>query len=333
MAGWPNILRGEKVLKDAFRIFLAIMFSVAFCNAALGVDPRSSKLNQGTIGLLVSQAELLGDAVRIADKVDHTEGLRVLPILGRGGLQSINDLLFLRGVDVAMVSSDSLAFAHKNDLYTDESKRISYLAKIGNKNVVILARKEFTSLESLAGKRIAIGPLDSDEFVVADVVLGGMGVAFERVSLRGKPAADALASGRIDAAIFSGAASYADLSGITSGSGLHVLQVPFNDILAGAYSPAILSSTDLPGLIPAGTVVETVASALVLAVFDWPLRSERYYKLEKFNRALFANYFPSLSKDAATNFLAAVPGWKPYLTNNKNSGANSLGTLTTTALQ
>jgi uncharacterized protein len=320
-------------LKNALGVLAAVMLSAALGSAALASDTRAEKLNQGAVGLLASQGYLLDDALQIANAVDHIEGLRVLPVVGRGGMQSINDLLFLRGIDVALLCSDTLAFAKKNKLYADETAKISYLAKIGNENIIIVARSEFTTLESLAGKRIGVGRTDSDEFVAADLVLGSLNPGFEPVASSGKPAVEALLSGRLDAVMFSGTSAYADLTAIKANRGLHILPIALNDNLGDTYSPAILSSTDVPNLIPAGTVVETVASSLVLAVFDWPQKSERYYKLEKFNRALLASYSASLNKERATNFLAAVPGWKPYLTGKQTGGATPLPQLTTTALQ
>ena len=40
--------------------------------------------------------------------VNDGENLHVLPIVTRGPTENLNDLLFLRGVDVAIISSDSL---------------------------------------------------------------------------------------------------------------------------------------------------------------------------------------------------------------------------------
>ncbi len=320
-------------MKNALIILVIAMLTATLNSFSLAADTRAVKVNEGTIGLVVSRPESLIQAVQISNAVDHTDGLRILPILGRGGLQSINDLLFIRGVDVAMVPSDCLAFARKNNLYTDETGKISYLAKIGDKNVVIVANAKFTTLQSLSGKRVAVGPTESDEFVIADLVLGGMELNFERVPLLGKSAVEALNEGRVDAAIFSGSNTSQELSALKTDSQTHVLPISLNESLSTIYSPAILSNNDLPSLIPAGTTVDTIASSEVLAVFDWPKRSQRGNKIEKFNRALFANYFASISKDGSINFLATVPGWKPYVKDKQTSGAKAIQPRTTTALQ
>jgi uncharacterized protein len=311
-------------LNSKFSVFvLACVLSVGIlsANIAHAQDKRAQKLNESTVGLMASQAEQMTDALKIADAIDYTDSLRVLPMIGRGGLQSISDLLFLRGVDVAMLSSDSLAYVKKHELYSAEAKKISYLAKLANTNVIVVAKKQFPNLESLEGKRVASGRANSDEFVASDLIFGTFGVNYERVSMSGKAALDGLTDGSIDAAIFVGADSYPLLASVKAESGLRVLSISLNENLEAAYSPAILTNAELPGLISEEAPVETVAAATVLAVFDWPNKSERFFKLKKFNAALFKNYFASLDPEHRTNFSAAVPGWKPYITAKELTGA------------
>ena len=313
---------GIWVLKNACVAFVAVCLAVVLSTGAKSEDARGLKLNQGTVGLLASDPGLAGNVLEIANAMDHTDGLRVLPILGRGSLQSLNDLLFLRGVDVALLSSDSLAYVKKNNLYNNETDKLAYLAKLANSNVIVLARKDIAGMENLAGKRIATGPASSDEFVAAELVLGAFGMSYERVPATGKNSLAALADGRIDAAIFTGADSYQLLSSIKASSGLHILPVPLPEGLAETYSPAILSHTDFPNLIADGAFTETVAAALILAVFDWPDRTGRFYKLKKFNRALLSTYLATRDDAQSTNYSAAVPGWKLYLTAKDLMGAN-----------
>ncbi len=301
-------------MKNAFVSFLAALLAVVLSTGARSEDLRSLKLNQSTVGLLASQPSLSENILEMASAIDHTEGLRVLPMLGRGSLQSINDLLFLRGVDVALLSSDSLAFVKKHDLYKDETGKLAYLAKLATLNVVIVARKDIAGVNSLEGMRIATGPANSDEFVAAELVFDALGTKYERVPTTGKNSLAALLDGRIDAAVFVGAPSYRLLNSVKANSGLHIIPLPIPEALTETYSPAILESAEFPNLIAEGTAVETVAAALILAVFDWPDRTERFYKLKKFNKALLSTYLATRTAEQGTNFSAAVPGWKQYLT-------------------
>ena len=295
-------------------MFVAALLAVVLSTGVRSEDVRSLKLNQSTVGLLASQPSLSENVLEMAAAMDHTDGLRVLPILGRGSLQSINDLLFLRGIDVALLSSDSLAFVKKHDLYKEETGKLAYLAKLATLNVVVVARKDIAGVNSLEDMRIATGPANSDEFVAAELIFDALGTKFERIPTTGKNSLAALLDGRIDAAVFVGTPSYRLLNSIKANSGLHILPLSLPESLAETYSPAILESSDFPNLIAEGTVVETVAAALILAVFDWPERSERFNKLKKFNKALLSTYLATRTAEQSTNFSAAVPGWKQYLT-------------------
>ena len=320
-------------MKNVFGLVVSVCLVVAFASTSHAEDPRALKLNQDSVGLLTSQTGLLPSALQITKALDHTKGLRILPIVGRGGAQTINDLLFLRPVDVAMLSSDALAFVRKNGLYTDEELKISYLAKIGNANVIILARPEFTTLQSLSGKRVAVGSSETNGFIAADLIFGGFGLRYESVGMTGSSALMGMKNGSVDAVVFAGAESYPELAEIDAKSGFHILPISVDEKLAQTYSPAILASSDFPNLIPSDKVVETVASALVLAVYDWRNRSERFYKLRKFKTALFANYSKTTNQEHATNFSAAVPGWKLYDTVEKPRVKQSQKATAITALQ
>ena len=334
MAGW-QFFEGIGVLKNAFVMFVAAWLAVASSSGVRSEDIRGLKLNQSTVGLLASEPGLAASVLEIANALDHTDGLRVVPIIGRGSLQSINDLLFLRGVDVALLSSDSLAYVKKNNLYKDETGKIAYLAKLANVNVIVLARKDIAGIENLSGLRVATGPANSDEFVAAELVFEALGTKYERVPTTGNSSLSALLDGRIDAAVFVGPDSTLLLNSLKANSGLHILPISLPEGLAEIYSPAILSHTDFPRLVANDTAVETVAASLILAVFDWPERTERFYKLKKFNKALLSTYFATRNSEQSINFSAAVPGWKQYLTAKDLMGASkpSQNSLTTITLQ
>ena len=89
---------------------------------AQGTTPTLNSLairaNAGTVGIISGGAD--GTYVRIAADLaavlDDGDSLRVLPILGKGSLQNIADILVLRGVDIGIVQSDVLAYARREKL-------------------------------------------------------------------------------------------------------------------------------------------------------------------------------------------------------------------------
>ena len=76
--------------------------------------PRSreekEKVNAWTVGLAggLLEGAPLRLAAEMARIVDHGSNLHVLPIVTRGATDNLNSLLYLRGVDTAIINSDAL---------------------------------------------------------------------------------------------------------------------------------------------------------------------------------------------------------------------------------
>src|SRR5262249_44449285 len=67
-----------------------------------------TKKNQGTIGVaggLLSGTNMIF-ADELAQVLDDGDNLRILPVVTYGAAQNLDDLLYLRGIDVAITQSD-----------------------------------------------------------------------------------------------------------------------------------------------------------------------------------------------------------------------------------
>ena len=67
-----------------------------------------ARANSGTVGIISGGAD--GTYIRIAADLANvldSEDLRVLPMIGRGSLQNLRDIMFLRGVDIGIVQMDA----------------------------------------------------------------------------------------------------------------------------------------------------------------------------------------------------------------------------------
>ena len=53
----------------------------------------------------------------LASVLDEGDQIRVLPIVGRGSVQSIADILFLKGVDLGIMRADSLGDAQRPTIW------------------------------------------------------------------------------------------------------------------------------------------------------------------------------------------------------------------------
>src|SRR5215467_13274278 len=90
------------------------------------------RINASTIGLAAGRIEgaPLQFAAELARVIDDGDNMRVLPIVTRGPFDNVFDLLYLRGVDAAIVYGDVLEHFKKNPEIAGISKRINYLASL-----------------------------------------------------------------------------------------------------------------------------------------------------------------------------------------------------------
>lgn len=281
------------------------------------------------VGLMADGSPALEIARSFGRAIDHEDDLRVLAITGNGPVQTLTDLLRVRGVDVALVPSDTARYAGSNGLM--DAGKFAYLAKIASLDVHVVARRGIATLAGIAAKRVAVGTTGDYSFVAASLIFEAAGIAIEPLPLGGRAAIEAVAAGAADAAVIVGMKPL--LQSIGADSGLRLLTVPFDEKLAETYIPSILSHEDYPGLVEKDKTAETVATGLVIAVIDWPKTSARYDKIRRFTDALLDALASDEGGEAGLNLAAEVPGWKRYMTaeewlKGKQKSARSDGTET-----
>jgi len=90
----------------------------------------------------------------MASVLDDGDKLRVLPILGKGSVQNLIDILRLKNIDMGFVTSDALEFAKTEYNIPDIPKRVRYITRLFHNDIHIVARREIRSLQDLQGKKI-----------------------------------------------------------------------------------------------------------------------------------------------------------------------------------
>src|SRR6266851_9810497 len=75
------------------------------------------------------------------------DGIRILPVLGVGGLQNLKDLLFLRSMDMAVVDQDNLLLLKQRDpkLYANIEQKVQYITKLYTAEFHVLATNDIKS--------------------------------------------------------------------------------------------------------------------------------------------------------------------------------------------
>lgn len=286
---------------------------------AMAQAPQSliAQANAGTVGV-ISGMEGGTYAKTAADlMILDGDGLRVVPVLGKGSLQNLSDILYLRGIDIGFVQADALTYAKQHNMFPGLAQGIQYIAKLYDEEVHVLARKGVTQLKDLDSQRVNVDVAGSGSAMTAEILLNALGVHAKVENNPQVTGVQELENGQIAAIIHVGGAPIPLLKDIPADSGIHFLPLPPDPTLLQTYLPAQLSHADYPSLIPDGAPVPTLAVADVMAVYAWPEHSERYVKVKRFIDAFFSRFSdfqkpPRHPKWREVNLAASVPGWTRF---------------------
>ena len=251
--------------------------------------PERDLLNAGTVTVITAPIggpmSIMGSDM--ASVLDDGDKLRVLPILGKGSVQNLVDILRLKNIDMGFVTSDALEFAKTEYNIPDIPKRVRYIARLFHNDIHIVARKEIRSLQDLQGKRIfaerSIG------FPAARIIFRRMGIEAD-IDTQTDPdgGLQKLLSGERDAWIASVSKGAPVIKNIKNEAGkFHLLEIPYAKPLQDIYLPSSFSSEEYPNLVAKDTKVYALAVPTVLMVYNWPPESERYRRVARFVDALF----------------------------------------------
>jgi TRAP-type uncharacterized transport system substrate-binding protein len=221
--------------------------------------------------------------------LDDGNNLRVLPIVGRGSVQSVADILFLQGVDLGIVRSDTLDYLERKGFAKDIKKQFTYVTKLYNEEVHVVASKSIRNLRDLDGKTVSVDLPNGGTFVTALTVFERLGMKPKVVYIEQRIALEKLKAGEIDAVIVCGGKPYKSVSGFQDDR-FHLVTVDYEKQLQGDYLPARLTAKDYPNLISDQEQVDTIAVPAVLAAYNWAPNTDRYRKLSQFVDAFFTKF-------------------------------------------
>jgi len=293
---------------------LKAIFQFGSAQTKQALNANTVTLITGTIGGTYVQI-----GADLASVLDDGNKLRVLPIVGRGSVQSVADILFLQGVDIGIVRADTLDYLERKGFAKDIKKQFTYVTKLYNEEMQVIAPKAVRNLKDLEGKTISVDLPNGGTFVTALTVAERLGMKANFVYIEQRIAMEKLKAGQIDAVIVVGGKPYKSVSTFVNDGRFHLVNVSYDKPLQTDYLPATLTSKDYPNLIPEGERVDTIAVPAVLAAYNWTPGSDRYRKLSQFVDAFFAK-FPTLQnppfhpKWKETSLSAPLAGWNrlPY---------------------
>src|SRR5262245_16582317 len=250
----------------------------------------------------------------MAKVLDDGDNLRVLPMVSYGAASNLEDLMYLRGVDLAITQSDVFEYFRTERKVANLQNRVHYLLRLPIAELHILARDDIRTIEDLRGKKVNFGPAGSGSSLTGTIVFQRLGIQVEQVLIDQQSALQRLRSGEVSALVRVVGKPVEFFTRIPPNSGLHLLSVPFTKTFADYYTLGEFEAKDYPSLIAEGQKVDTIAVPAVLAVFNWSKSSDRYRRIERFVERLFTKWdsfqvAPRHPKWRDVNLSATVPGW------------------------
>ncbi len=319
-------MRGRLVA--ACVMVLAIgLFSV---NLAAQVVPKSiqeggtdaalkERKNAWTVGIVGGL--LSGSYMRFADEMasvlDDGDNLRILPIVSFGAASNLDDLLYLQGIDAAITQSDVFEYFRTQRKTPNLESRVQYVIRLPIAELHILARNDVQSLEDLRGKKVNFGPAGTGASLTGTIVFQRLGINVQQVLIDQPSALQKLQSGEVDAIARVVMKPIDFFSKIPANSGLHLVNIPYTKMFQDFYTLGEFTKADYPTLLQGNDRIDTIAVPAVLAVFNWPKKSDRYRKVERFVQYLFTRWDkfqhpPYHPKWRDINLAATLPGWTRF---------------------
>src|SRR5476649_1325228 len=231
--------RADETEYDPAKVSDSLKAIFQFGSAATkqALNANTVTLISGTIGGTYVQF-----GADLASVLDDGNKLRVLPIVGRGSVQSVADILFLQGVELGIVRGDTLDYLEKKGFAKDIKKQFTYVTKLYNEEMHVIASKSVRSLRDLEGKTISVDLPNGGTFVTALTVFERLGIKPKVVYIEQRIALEKMRNGEIDAVIVVGGKPYKAVSSFRDDR-FHLVTVDYDKPLQGDYLPADRKST------------------------------------------------------------------------------------------
>src|ERR1044072_4403720 len=139
-------------------------------------------------------------ATEMARVVNDGPNLHVLPIVTRGPTENVNDLLYLKGVDLAIINTDSLE-EYKMQVPQIQQRIVSVI-NLFPSDLHIFVRPEIQSLTDLAGKKVNFNTQGTAAAYSGPLIFSRLGVAVDKTFIPHPVALEQLRRGEIAAVVF-----------------------------------------------------------------------------------------------------------------------------------
>src|SRR6202163_365249 len=286
------------------RLAALLIASIALCDSSIAQVRRTlddsrppsaivterqirERVNAGTVGLAggLLEGAPIHFATDIARVVNDSGVIHILPIVTRGPTENVNDLLYLRGIDAAIINSDSLE-EYKSQV-PQIRQRITYLLSLFPSELHIFVRPEIKSLQDLEGKKVNFNTQGTAAAYSGPLIFSRLGLNVEKMFIPHQVALEQMKRGEVSAVVF---VTSKPVDAFLKGRwdpGFKFLAVEYDTKFEDYYLPSSIEATDYPSLVPKGERIATIAVPTVLAAYNWPQQSDRYRRVARLVDHLF----------------------------------------------
>ena len=278
-------------MKKIIALLLALTMVFALCACGGGSSKAETKLTYATGGTSGTYYGFSGVIANVLnEKLKDTLKIKVE---STGASKANIQMLSIGDADIAIVQNDVMYYAYTGtDLFAGGAPitNFSAVASCYPEYVQILAKKDITSVDQLAGKKVSVGDAGSGTEFNAKQILAAYGLSFDDIKVSNQSfadSADSLKNGTIDAAFVVAGYPTTAVTELATNFDFNLLPVDdahaaslqadygfyyYGVIPGGTYSPV---ADDVPAVAVMATIVasnkvsEDVIYAFVKGLFDY----------------------------------------------------------------
>lgn len=247
------------------------------------------RTNAWTVGLAGGLLE--GAPIRFATEmarvINDNGQMHVLPIVTRGPTENVNDLLYMKGIDAAIINSDSLE-EYKSQVPQIQQRIVSIL-NLFPSELHIFVRPEIHTLADLAGKKVNFNTQGTAAAYSGPLIFSRLGINVDKMFIPHPVALERMKRGEIAAVVFVTTKPVDAFAKGKWAEGFKFLPVEYGPKFEDYYLPSYLEPADYPDLIAKGDRIATISVPTILAAFNWRPESSRYHRVARFIDELFGH--------------------------------------------
>ena len=304
---------------------LALVLSLPICDRAVSQTSSTRQQNKQRVNdnvLFVMGGQPGATFNQIANDISVVLGngnnLRVLSVDGGAAVQNVEDVLFLRNIDMALTTQETLNYLKDTgELGTKLTQRLTYIAALFPNPLQILARSGAISIKDLSGKKVNFNNKGSATALFVPKLFKTLGIDVQEFYMPQGDALEKLRHGEIDATVCSCPTPVPAFANVRPDWGLRFVSVPYEKSIQESYLPASIGNGDYPTLIGKEESVDTIAASTILISYNWQKGTVRYERTAKFVDAFFSKisefYKPPRNPLwKSVNLAATIPGWTRF---------------------